>query len=799
MSVIWDKLWSDLWHHKVRTLLASLSISIGVLALGFIIGLMDQLIPTWNRAHRAIRPASIYMHLDQRIGEEAVHALQRIDGVAGVEPMNERMIRYRLTPDEPWRDGMLIMRDNYKEQQYSLLQLKHGEWPQRNTMGIDYRSAALLGLHAGDRVIFELDGTDRALPLSGKIRYHFIASPEFGFDSHFFVDAQGLERFGVPAGEYQQLMIQVTPPYSEELARSVASEVKDKLSSIGISVGTTFYNDPDEHWAQDFFDGLSLVMHILAVTALLLSVVLIYNTLAALITQQTNQIGILKAIGARTLMIMRLYLAGVLVYGVLALLISLPLSTVLSHVMAVYFLDIFNVSYNTFQVSQRALLVQIGAALLVPLLAALIPVFNGTRITVRQAIASYGLGDRMGGTWFERTIDRLGGSWLAAPVQMALSNMFRRRSRLVLTQMVLITAGTLYLIVMTLSSSINLTVDTELARRNYHMQFVFADNHRISHLEALLENQPHITHTEAWFSHPATLLRAGQATREAGAGTLLVGVIPDSDLYRPRVVAGRWLLPGDDRALVLNEQTAEENGIQVGDMVTLDLGEMGDDSWQVVGFYRVLSVLPEPEFVYATRSALYRITTRYPVNHLLVQTTSDDPAFVEQMTRRLEILFEQRNWDIRETRTVVEDRQFFANFFNQYLPMLLILALMTALVGSIGLMGALSISVIERTREIGVLRAIGAQTPHLMRMLILEGVAQVSISWLAAVPLSFVFGQYMAALMGHALFDVNLDYRYHVWAVFFWLVAVLGIGVFASVLPARNAARISVRESLSYE
>ncbi len=114
-------------------------------------------------------------------------------------------------------------------------------------------------------------------------------------------------------------------------------------------------------------------------------------------------------------------------------------------------------------------------------------------------------------------------------------------------------------------------------------------------------------------------------------------------------------------------------------------------------------------------------------------------------------------------------------------------------------MGALSISVIERTREIGVLRAIGAQTPHLMRMLILEGVAQVSISWLAAVPLSFVFGQYMAALIGHALFDVNLDYRYHVWEVFFWLVAVLGIGVFASVLPARNAARISVRESLSYE
>jgi putative ABC transport system permease protein len=798
MSVIWDKLWADLWKHKVRTTLAALSISIGVLALGFIVGLMDQLTPTWNHAHRSIIPAHIYMRLAQRIDEDTIHALERIDGVEGIEPLNEMMIRYRLAPDEPWRDGVLMMRDDYEEQQYSLLQLKGGTWPYRNEVGIDYRAAESLGLHAGDQVIFEMDGTDRALPMSGKIRYHFIASPEFGFDPHFFVDAQGMKRFGVPEGEFQQLMIRVTP-YSEELARSVASEVKDKLSSIGISVGVTHYNDPNEHWAQEFFDGLSLVMHILAVTALFLSVVLIYNTLTALITQQTNQIGILKAIGARIGMIIRLYLAGVLIYGILALLISLPLSTFLSFTMAGYFLDIFNVSYDTFQVSSHALLVQIVAALVVPLLAALWPVLNGARITVREAIASYGLGDTVGGTWFEQTIERFGGGWLAAPVQMAVSNMFRRKSRLLLTQVVLITAGTLYLIVMTLSSSIDLTVDTELARRNYHMQFVFEDNHRLNQLESLLETQPYMTHTEAWFSHPATLLREGQATREAGAGTILAGVIPDSELYRPLIVAGRWLLPEDDRAVVLNEETAEENGIHLGDTVTLDLGKLGDDTWQVVGFYRVLSVRPMPEYIYASREAVFRITTKYPVNHLLVRTVSDDPSSIEAMTRHMETMFEQRNWDIAETQTVEEDRQFFANFFNQYIPMLLVLAIMTALVGGIGLMGALSMSVVERTREIGVMRAIGAQTPHLMRMLILEGVVQGGVSWFAAVPLSFVAGQYVAALMGQAIFAVNLDYQYHSGAVLFWFVAVLIIGVLASVLPARNAARISVRESLSYE
>ncbi len=798
MSVIWDKLWADLWQHKVRTVLATLSISIGVLALGFIVGLMDQLTPTWNRVHRSIVPAHVYMRLDRRIDEDTIHALRRIDGVAGVEALNELVIRYRLTPEEPWRNGVLMMRANYAEQQYSLLQLKAGAWPQRNAVGIDYRAAELLGLSFGDRVIFELDGTDRMLPITGKIRYHFITTPEFGFDTHFFVDAQGLERFGVPDGTFQQLMLRVTP-YSEERARAVASAVKDRLSNLGVSVGTTHYNDPDAHWAQEFLDGLLLVMQMLAVMSLFMSVVLIYNTLTALITQQTNQIGILKAIGGRTGSIVRLYLAGVLIYGLLALLIALPGGAVLSFLMTVYFLDIFNIAYDTFQVSPRALVLQVVAALVVPLLAALWPVLNGARITVRQAIASYGLGDRVGDTWFERTIDRLGGRRLAAPMQMALSNMFRRKSRLLLTQMVLITAGTLYLIVMTLSSSINHTVDTELARRNYHMQFVFEDPRRISQLEAMLETQPYLTRTETWFSHPATLLHAGQSTREAGAGTILVGLPPASEMYRPRIVAGRWLRPDDDRAVVLNEETAEENDIHLGDMVTLDLGSLGDDAWRVVGFYRVLAVSPEPENIYAPRRAVFRTTAQHnEFNHLLVQTTSGDPAFVETMTRRMENMFEQRNWDLIDTETTVEERQFFANFFDQYIPMLLMLAVMTALVGGIGLMGALSLSVVERTREIGVMRAIGARTPHLMRMLILEGVVQGFVSWLAAVPLSFGLGQYVAALMGQTLFAVDLDYQYHAGAVAFWLVAVLCIAVLASVLPARNAARISVRESLAY-
>lgn len=798
MGVIWKKLWADLWHHKARTILATLSIAVGVLALGFILGMMDQLSPTWNKVHRSIVPHHIYMGLSRPIDRDTVDALRHIDGVAGIEPMSERAIRYRRAPDEPWRDGVLMMRDDYEHQRYNLLQLKAGTWPRHNTVDIDFRSAESLGLDLGDQVIFELDGTDRALPISGKIRYHFIAAPEFGFDSHFFVDGPGMERFGGQEGTFQRLMIRVTP-YSEAHARAVASAIKDRLSALGVSVGLTHYNNPDEHWAQQFVDGLYVIMQMLAVMALFMSVVLIYNTLAALITQQTNQIGIIKAIGGRTSVILRLYLTGVLVYGALALLIAFPIGAVLSAVMTAYFLNIFNVAYGSFQVSPRALAVQALAALLVPLLAALWPVLSGARITVRQAIASYGLGGGAGASWLDRAIERLGSRWLAAPVALAVGNMFRRKGRLALTQVVLITAGALYLIVMTLSSSIDLTVNTELARHSYQTQLTFAGDHRIGRLEALATAQPGVVTAEAWLGHPANLLRAGQSIHEAGAGTILVGLPPASGLYRPRIVAGRWLLPEDERAIVLNEETAEENGIQPGDLVTLDLGDWGDDLWRVVGLYRVLSIRPAPENIYAPREALLRASSRSDrANMLLVRMATDDPATAAAITRGLESLFERCRWDISDTATVAESRQFFDSFFAQYIPMLLALAVITAVVGGIGLMGALSIAVVERTREIGVLRAIGATTPDLLRMLMLEGVAQGLFSWAVAVPLSFVFGRRVAALMGQALFSVDLDYQYNSGAVLLWLAAVLLIAVLASLLPARSATRVSVRASLAY-
>jgi putative ABC transport system permease protein len=205
--------------------------------------------------------------------------------------------------------------------------------------------------------------------------------------------------------------------------------------------------------------------------------------------------------------------------------------------------------------------------------------------------------------------------------------------------------------------------------------------------------------------------------------------------------------------------------------------------------------------IYAPLEAVAAATKQYNEGtRLLVRTVDKTPAAVEALFTELKNLYEAREMDvgIYESSTSGQVREEALNEFGITTTMLLALAVIVALVGGIGLMGSLSISVVERTREIGVMRAIGARSRTIMGMFVMEGLLQGLLSWLLAGLLSFGLFRPLANGLGQAMFGANLDYRYNLGAVVVWLVIILVISALASILPARSAARISVRESLAY-
>ncbi len=438
-----------------------------------------------------------------------------------------------------------------------------------------------------------------------------------------------------------------------------------------------------------------------------------------------------------------------------------------------------------------------------PVLAALWPVLHGAAITVRAAIASYGLGSgHYGGGWLEIWVARIGQRYLAPAHALAAGNMFRRIGRLLLTQFVLVAAGAMFIVVMTLSKSLLMTVENDMKRREYDLRLLFVRDQRVPRTLNIAFSVPGVEQATMWYSHSAAVLRAGQRTRDAGSASQLVGVPVENAMHRPIILSGRWLQPEDGNAVVISKELAEDNHIAVGDVVTLDLDTLSSDEWKVVGVYQfVFRKMGEPDPLYAPLSAVYRSAKKHQYGtQLLVRTASSDPASVQRVKGALQSLYEDRRMKLSVfgTATTEEDKQFAISQFSVVTSMLLLLALVVAMVGGLGLMGSLSISVVERTREIGVMRAIGARSRTIIGMFVLEGLAQGIGSWALAVPLAFFIARPISRQLGQVMMKMDLDYYYDFSAAIIWLGAVALLAVLASVWPARRATRISVRQSLAY-
>jgi putative ABC transport system permease protein len=800
MGVIWYKIWFDLWNNKTRTLLAVLSIAAGVFAVGAIFGMSDMLLKNVDSSHRAVLPSHIDVQLGEAVDREIILNLKSVPGVEDVEPYNSVSVLYKLRPEDDWRQGMVQMRDDFEAQKYGLLQLRSGNWPHgKNEVSVERMAAQFLKVGIGNEVIFKIEDKERVVPITGLVRHPFVPPPQFMDLAFFFMDGEGMERLNIPPGKFSSFYVRITP-YSSDYSKEVATGIKDKLSKQNIRIAAFMYQDPDKHWARTMLDPILLVQKLLAVICVIISVVLIYNTLSNLITQQTNQIGVLKAIGGKAGTITAIYLVSTLVYGTLAFLVALPLGAMVAFSVTKIFLNLYNIDFDQFQYSNQAIMFQAVSALAAPMLAGLPPILKGARITVREAIASYGLGGDYRSGWLDRLIESIGQRWLPSYYAQSLGNMFRHKGRLLLTQLVLVAAGSAFLMLMSLNSSITLTLDHFFQCQDYESVLTFGRNQRMDRVRTFAQSVPGVEQVELRLIQGANLYVEGQLVKEAGLGTNIKGIPENSDFFEPMIVAGRWFAPNDGPAVVIPRDTAKKNNIHVGDTVTLNLGEMGEDKWLVIGLY-------EPVFVggyytdtiYVPLETLYNRTKKYNRgSELLIRTTSTNAEFTSTVTENLKDLFESHSMKVANSQTQAALRATNEWSFSLTTSMMLALSVIVAIVGGIALMGALSIGVIERTKEIGVLRAIGARSPIILGMFVMEGIFQGGLSWLLSIPISYLASPSVASALGQVMFGASLDYQYNWPAVGVWLGIIVAISALASLLPARGAIRISVRDSLAY-
>jgi putative ABC transport system permease protein len=427
------------------------------------------------------------------------------------------------------------------------------------------------------------------------------------------------------------------------------------------------------------------------------------------------------------------------------------------------------------------------------LLAAILPVYNSVRVTVRDALTNYGIG--MNVRPKAKPVGR-GALLIPRPIRLSLRNAFRRKMRLVLTLIALVLGGSIFMAVYNMWATFDKMLEDVKGYVLSDVNIVFNRYYRFEEVSAIALRNPGVVTVEGWIEYPGMLI-----VDENKAGTEITFVAPPSTsiLITPIITSGRWLTTGDENAVVVGNMLLKMfPDLKVGDWLTIEI-DGKEEKWHIVGIYMIPIDTGTP-WLYVNYEYLGHVTG-HPgqVYSLRVLTDGHDGATQSRITDELTVLYEARGIQIPFAQTATEFYQSVTAITNIIIYFMMVMAVLIALVGGLGLMSTMSINVLERTREIGVMRAIGASNGDIQGIVIVEGMVIGLLSWalsiLISVPITSVltYGVGVSTL-GSPLPPV-LDPR----GTIVWLVFSLVLTLLSSALPARGASRLTVKDILAYE
>lgn len=479
--------------------------------------------------------------------------------------------------------------------------------------------------------------------------------------------------------------------------------------------------------------------------------------------------------------------------SMVALVIGVPIGTWFGRQFAEFATFIFNFDIISDDVPSWVYAVEIATGLLVPLLISIYPVYRGSRVSIQEAISDYGVGQgKFGQSRIDQALGRLRG--LGRPLMLSLRNMFRRRERLVLTLATLVMGGAVFMAALNVAAAWGMTIDRAFSYQRFDIEIVLGQPYESNLVEAALTDVPGVVEVESWVQSKATLVRKDGI--ESNQFNVVAPPNGSKWLEYP-LVEGRWLNANDENVLVITPgMLSQEPDLKVGDEVTLNIASE-ESTWTVVGWARAIGEAPTVFVNYDYLSSLTGLAGM--TNSLRVVSEGVDIEAVKATTLGLEEKLEAEGMAVLSTLTLATKKKVLEDHIMITLVMLMMLSGLAAIVGGLGLMSSMSMNVIERTREIGIMQAIGASPGSVQKIVIVEGVLIGVVSWLGAILLSVPMGMIIGNTAGEVIIRVPLDFAISPFGMGVWLAIVIVFSALASYYPAQRATSLSVNDILAYE
>lgn len=785
--VSWRKVLRDLWLNKARALLVVLSISIGVFGFGLVANSYAILVREMDANYLRTNPAAATLYttaLDENY-LQTVRDLPKVDEVEA-----RRMVVGRVQVGEnEWKNIWLFVVDDFNSVRLDQFFPETGQYPAK--MGeILLERAALKVANAeiGQTLLVEIpDSPITSLHLVGSVHAPGEAPAWMEGLAYGFITRETFAQLG---GDSILNELKVTfkdKSLSQTETRAAAFELKNWMESNSHPVTRIEVPKPGKHPHASQMATLLFLLEAFGLIALFLSAVLVVNMISAMLAQQTRQIGVMKAIGASLRQVTSIYYGMVIVLGLTGVLIGLPLAILAGRGYATFAAQMLNFQIFDNSIGWPFLALQILVGLLIPLLSASYPILRGSRISVREAMSDYGISQQNGSFRLPKFISR--------PFMLSLRNTFRQRGRLILTLGTLAIGGAGFIVAMNVTASMNATVDDKFNAQKFDIQFTFNSPYRESELEQTGNSVEGVAKVESWGS--ASAVRLLEDGTESNKFSLLAPPEKTDLMTALPLMEGSWLQPADDNALVFNNVLmALHPGLKVGDTVTLNIAGK-ESEWRLVG---VAQEIMSPPIAYVNKEALNcALEMDGMASALVVVSQNRSAESVASLTRSLEAKFSATGLDIARTIRMVDARKMVEDHLLLLASFLMIMSILVLLVGGLGLASTMSINVMERTREIGVMRAIGASARSILKIIVSEGAIIGALAWILALVISWPISQFVSTTFGMTFFETPLRFAVSMPGILGWLVISIGFSALASLYPAWSATQFTVRQILAYE
>ena len=798
----WKKLLRDLQSARGRMAMMVIAIAISIFSVGTFLGAYTISIREMSRNYLGTNPASAFIELD-RVDDALVKTVSEREGISEAEATSWVGARAEVSPNE-WMPVLLFVVPDFETSHVSTVAPEAGAYPPSSqTLLVEREVLPMLDMEIGDSLMIQTpNGTKQEIKISGTVHDPALAPAWQEQTVYGYITPATLATLGESETLHILKVVVSDEPYNLAAIEATVSELAVWLKAQGYEVHEIRIPPPGKHPHQSQMTSVITLFLVFSFMALVLSAILTATMINGLLAQQIRQIGIMKAIGARTRQITGLYLVLIVALGVAASSIGVPLGTAAGRGFTSVIAQLLNLEIYSDAIPAWVYLVLFAMGILVPLLVALDPILKTTRITVRETLNDYGISR-------DASASSLRDGWLSRirffdnTLIFALRNTFRRRGRLILTLSMLSAAGAMFMTGINVRSGWDTALDQSAADRNYDLEIRFNTPVPVEQVNSLLANVPGVEKSESWNLMPVALNRPDsleivRTYPDGGHGSFTLRSFPlNSDLIATPLLNGRFLQAGDTDTVVLNQNArAFFPEVEVGDEIELLIeGE--------VKIFRLVGVIQQtlsPSTAYVLPETFVSATGQPAelTNAVRIVMREHDEESMASITRDVEGALATGNISVKATVSEALLGEAISGHVYIFIVALMMISTVMAVVGALGLASSMGTSVIERTREFGVMRAIGARSKIILRNIISEGVFIGLMSWIIALPLSIPISLGIGYLIGMMSFRSPLPLIVSPMGLVIWfLVLVIG-SIAASAYPAKQASRLTVRETLAY-